>query len=91
MFLGGYHLPYLYSDGFHFFGHNLEINATLVAIIQLFTFFGKVIFVAWFHLVIRWTLPRFRYDQVINLGWKMLFPAALLNMAITAIVLTFIK
>ena len=91
MFLGGYHLPYLYSNGFHFFGHNLAMNATLVAIIQLFTFFGKVIFVAWFHLVIRWTLPRFRYDQVINLGWKMLFPAALLNMAITAIVLTFIK
>jgi len=90
MFLGGYNFPYLYSDGFHFFGHYMPLNATWVALIQMAVFFVKVIVVAWFHLVIRWTLPRFRYDQVINLGWKMLFPAALLNMAVTAIVLTFI-
>ena len=90
MFLGGYHLPFLYADGFHFGATHFEMGATLVAILQVFIFFGKVIFVAWFHLVIRWTLPRFRYDQVINLGWKMLFPAALLNMVITAIILTFI-
>ena len=90
MFLGGYQLPFLYSDGFHFGASHFEMGATLVAILQAFVFFGKVIFMAWFHLVIRWTLPRFRYDQVVNLGWKMLFPAALLNMVITAIVLTFL-
>ncbi len=90
MFLGGYQLPFLYHDGFHFGATHYEISSLVVAIIQMFVFFTKVIIVAWFHLVIRWTLPRFRYDQVIRLGWKMLFPAALLNMAVTAIILTLI-
>ncbi len=89
-FLGGYNLPFLYSDGIHIAGNSFLMNGTLVAILQVFVFFAKVIMVAWGHLVIRWTLPRFRYDQVMHLGWKMLFPAALVNMVVTAIILVII-
>ncbi|MBN2695874.1 NADH-quinone oxidoreductase subunit H [bacterium] len=92
LFLGGYHVPYLYDSGFilPFGWGSLSINPTLVGFIQMLTFLLKVIIVAWGHLVIRWTLPRFRYDQVLRLGWKMLLPLALANIIITAIVLSFI-
>lgn len=88
IFLGGYHFPYLYSDGFHLpWGTTLTMNTTLVALLQMITFFGKVIMMAWFHLMIRWTLPRFRYDQVISLCWTKIFPLALGNTAVTALII----
>ncbi len=89
-FLGGYQIPFIYSDGIHIGNTFIALNATLVALLQMLFFFVKVTFVAWGHLVIRWTLPRFRYDQIMRLGWKMLFPAALVNVLITATILTII-
>jgi len=47
----------------------------------------KVIFFCWLQILLRWSVPRFRYDQVMRLGWKMMLPAALLNVAVTAIVI----
>jgi NADH-quinone oxidoreductase subunit H len=47
----------------------------------------KVIFFCWLQISLRWTVPRFRYDQVMRLGWKMMLPLALLNVAITGIVI----
>jgi NADH-quinone oxidoreductase subunit H len=48
-------------------------------------FIFKVFFICWLFILIRWTLPRFRYDQVMRLGWKMLLPLALANVMVTAI------
>jgi len=59
-----------------------------VVILGVLSFFVKVAFFIWLLMAVRWTLPRFRYDQLMNLGWKILLPVSLINIAITAIVLT---
>jgi NADH-quinone oxidoreductase subunit H len=89
MFFGAWHLPFVSDqmllDFFAFVGPN---GAVLLAIlVNIATFFGKVIFFIWIQMVIRWTLPRFRYDQVMRLGWKMFLPIALINIFITGLVL----
>jgi NADH-quinone oxidoreductase subunit H len=58
-------------------GHNL---ATLIGTM---VFFGKIFFFIFFFMWVRWTLPRFRYDQLMNLGWKGLIPIAILNVVLT--------
>jgi NADH-quinone oxidoreductase subunit H len=47
----------------------------------------KVVFFCWLQILLRWSVPRFRYDQVMRLGWKMLLPLALVNIIITAVVI----
>jgi NADH-quinone oxidoreductase subunit H len=46
---------------------------------------AKVFFFCLLQIVIRWTLPRFRYDQLMNLGWKMLLPISIANLIVTAV------
>lgn len=85
LFFGGWQVPYLYADGFHFpWGAVLEIPHLIIVLLQVGAFTFKVIFFAWLFMTIRWTLPRFRYDQLMDLGWKGIFPIALLNVVITA-------
>jgi len=81
LFLGGWQFPYL---------QNFGLPAFWVSIIQVLTFCAKVFFMVIFFIWVRWTIPRFRYDQLMNLGWKVMLPIALLNLIITAafIVLT---
>jgi NADH-quinone oxidoreductase subunit H len=50
-----------------------------------------VLLFCWLQILLRWSVPRFRYDQVMRLGWKMLLPAALVNVMITAFVILFIQ
>ncbi len=52
--------------------------------LEFASFMTKVAFFLWFFVWVRWTLPRFRFDQLMNLGWKVMFPLALLNVALTA-------
>ena len=68
------------------------LGASLFAtLIQVFAFVAKVVFFTWFFIWVRWTLPRFRYDQLMTLGWKIMLPLALANLVVTALVLAWIK
>jgi NADH-quinone oxidoreductase subunit H len=75
LFLGGWQFPYLETFG---------LPAFWVSILQILTFMVKVAAVLFFYIWIRWTIPRFRYDQLMTLGWKVMIPMALLNIALTA-------
>ncbi|MGH7870797.1 MAG: NADH-quinone oxidoreductase subunit H, partial [Candidatus Binatia bacterium] len=81
-------VPYLMRDGFHFpWGGGWLLPQLAVVALQVGAFTVKVVFFCWLQILLRWTVPRFRYDQVMRLGWKMLLPAALINVAVTAIVI----
>lgn len=89
LFFGAWHIPFVTTAGlisaFDFLG---TTGSNLIAMfIHVGVFFGKVIFFIWFQMTIRWTLPRFRYDQIMKLGWKILLPLSLANIVITGIVI----
>lgn len=87
LFLGGYNLPYMNDAGFSFpWGSVVEMSHGAVVLTQVVTFLAKVMLVCSFQILIRWTLPRFRYDQVLAFAWKFLLPLSLLNLIITAVV-----
>ncbi len=66
-------------------------GADLVAsVAQIGAFVGKVVFFAWLFIWVRWTLPRFRYDQLMHLGWKVLLPLGIANLVVTAVVMAFV-
>ena len=81
LFLGGWQVPYLQPGDVS--------NWTFVAL-GMASFSIKVIIFCWVFMQLRWTLPRFRYDQLMTLGWKGLFPIAIANVIVTAIVLVLI-
>lgn len=88
LFFGGWQVPYLMREGFVFpwGGQWLLPNAAVVGL-QVGAFTFKVLFFCWVQILLRWSVPRFRYDQVMRLGWKMLLPLALVNVLITALVI----
>ncbi len=91
LFFGGYALPFMHNDGIRVaFGDSLlfsyKMNHVAVVAISALAFFGKVILTAWLQMFIRWTVPRFRYDQLMKLGWTRLLPMAIGNMLVTAVV-----
>ncbi|MEP6676959.1 MAG: complex I subunit 1 family protein, partial [Ferruginibacter sp.] len=84
LFFGGYDIP-LFNDA-----HVREsIGANWTALIQAAVLLGKVAFFLFFFMWVRWTIPRFRYDQLMNLGWRILIPLSLLNMLGTGAFLLF--
>jgi NADH-quinone oxidoreductase subunit H len=86
LFLGGYNLPYMDDAGFTLpGGTSVPLPHALVVVTQLVVFLLKVLVVCSFQILIRWTLPRFRYDQVLGFAWKFLLPLALANLSITAV------
>ncbi len=78
LFFGGYDIPFV--NDMHL-AENIGTN--WAAVLQGLCLFGKIVFFLFFFMWVRWTIPRFRYDQLMNLGWKILIPLALLNMMIT--------
>ena len=85
IFLGGWSIPFDAS--------NLGImeGSIWLALIHFAVFAIKVLFIIFFFIWIRWSIPRFRYDQLMNLGWKFLLPLSLLNAVITAFYVMFLQ
>ena len=75
MYFGGYDMPFVDES---------TLSPNIAALIGVVALFAKVFFFIFVFMWIRWTLPRFRYDQLMNLGWRGLIPLALANMIITA-------
>ena len=85
--LGGYNLPYMHDGGFSLpGGFEIAMSHTAVVITQIVVFLGKVFLLCSFQILIRWSLPRFRYDQVLKFAWKFMFPLALANLIVTVLV-----
>lgn len=74
LYFGAYHVPGLASSGW---------NPSLITIIGVAAMFAKTFFFIFFFMWVRWTLPRFRFDQLMNLGWKGLIPLAIFNILLT--------
>ncbi len=90
-YFGGYDIPFLSPDSVRetFLGWGLSANKAAIATAFLFhvSMFAKILFFLWVFIWVRWTIPRFRYDQLMDLGWKTMLPWALANTIITAIVI----
>jgi len=88
LFFGGWQVPWLGPQGFVFpWGGHWLIPSWLVTVFQVLAFNLKVVFFCWLQILIRWTYPRMRYDQLMDLGWKGLIPLSLMNIIITAVLL----
>ena len=90
LFLGGWSVPFVSQDMIigaiePIFGNGLATGLCIV--LHVTTFFVKVIVMIWFQMLIRWSLPRFRYDQVMDLCWKIILPLSLANIFVTALVM----
>jgi len=87
MFLGGSSLPWISAAEMVGFFTNIfapNMGNVVAMVHHVLIFFAKVIALIFFQMLIRWSMPRFRYDQVMNLGWKILLPLSLANIVVTA-------
>ena len=96
LFFGGWQVPFLVADyetatfGFGFpWGGELLVPHLVYILLGVASFSIKVLIFCFLFMQLRWTLPRFRYDQLMSLGWKGLFPIAVVNVVVTAVVLIF--
>jgi NADH-quinone oxidoreductase subunit H len=80
LFLGGWSIPYV---------ENLGISPLTLSLLQVGAFIVKVFLVLMFYVVVRWTIPRFRYDQLMRLGWKVMLPLTIANILATGGVMLF--
>jgi len=74
LYFGGYNMPFI---------GRLGLSPNVETILGVVFLFGKIVFFIFFFMWIRWTIPRFRYDQLMNLGWKILIPLSILNILLT--------
>jgi len=82
LYFGGYNMPFMHHFGF---------SENLVTILGVVFLFIKIFAFIFFFMWVRWTIPRFRYDQLMDLGWKILIPLSIANIVITGIVITLFK
>ena len=92
-YFGGYLFPFVSQEdmlnGFMAAGHSATAASLLTALVHHVWFLAKVLIFMWVFIWVRWTLPRFRYDQLMDLGWKTMLPWALGNTVITAFAVYF--
>jgi NADH-quinone oxidoreductase subunit H len=92
LFFGGWQVPYLMPDGFHFpWGATLLVSQWVYVPLGVASFSIKVLIFCWLFMQLRWTLPRFRYDQLMHLGWLGLFPISVANVLLTALALAVVS
>jgi NADH-quinone oxidoreductase subunit H len=82
VFWGGYDIPFVNDAAF-----GMQHGVNLLAILQVLSLFIKISLFIFLFMWVRWTIPRFRYDQLMRLGWTTLIPLALLNMLVTGFVI----
>jgi NADH-quinone oxidoreductase subunit H len=82
LYFGGYDIPFVDESA---------MNVNLAAGLGALALFAKILFFIFVFMWVRWTIPRFRYDQLMNLGWKGLIPIALVNMLVTAALILFLS
>jgi NADH-quinone oxidoreductase subunit H len=78
LFFGGWHLPFAEQWG---------LSPLMLSLVQILTFLTKVILLVLFFIIVRWTIPRFRYDQLMRIGWKVMLPMAIANFLLTGLVI----
>ncbi|MFM1745335.1 MAG: dehydrogenase subunit [Bacteroidota bacterium] len=76
LFFGGYNFPFI---------DQLDLPHNIITLLGTLVFFAKIFFFIFFFMWIRWTIPRFRYDQLMHLGWRIMIPLALVNIVLTAV------
>lgn len=84
VYLGGWYFPFVYqldTSGYH----------NLYVLVSLLVFLVKVSIILYIYFWLRWTLPRFRYDQLMDIGWKWLIPSALINIALSALAIFLVQ
>ena len=85
MFISSAIISSLYFGGYNFpFIDQLDLSHNMLTLVGTLIFFGKIFFFIFFFMWIRWTIPRFRYDQLMHLGWRIMIPLALVNILLTA-------
>ena len=84
VYLGGWYFPFVYR--LEATGHH-----NLYVLVSLLVFLVKVSIILYIYFWLRWTLPRFRYDQLMDIGWKWLIPSALINIALSAIAIFLVQ
>ncbi len=85
MFISSAIISSLYFGGYNFpFIDQLGLSHNMLTLLGTLIFFGKIFFFIFFFMWIRWTIPRFRYDQLMHLGWRIMIPLALVNILLTA-------
>lgn len=82
LYLGGWHIPFINSS---------SLSEGWLPLISVFIYLLKVCLILFFFIWVRWSIPRFRYDQLMNLGWKVMFPLSLVNIAWVTILVYFFK
>ena len=82
LFFGGYKFPWVDS---------MNLDPNTAAGLGIAFLFAKIFFFIFFFMWVRWTIPRFRYDQLMRLGWQVFIPLAIVNLLVTGVVLTYFK
>ncbi len=92
MFISSAVIACLYFGGYHFPGlDSLDLSPNIAAMVSVAVLFAKTFFFIFFFMWVRWTIPRFRYDQLMKLGWQILIPLSIINIMATGAWMTFMK
>ncbi len=88
VYFGGYNFPYAQE---FYTSMGWETGSVAISVVGFLVYFAKVVGFILLFMWIRWTLPRFRYDQLMNLGWKVLIPLSILNLVATALIQYYVR